>query len=73
MRVGQQSLGHAHRQERYAAFFDKDADLVVGLRVCRAFTENNQGAPGALQEIERARDSGRVGKLGRVGVDDLDQ
>ena len=73
MRVGQQALGHAHRQERDAAFFDQGADLVVGLRVCRAFAENDQRAPGALQEIERTRDSGRSRKLGRRRVDDLDE
>ena len=56
MRVGQKALGHAHRQERYAAFFDQGADLLVGLRVCRPFAENNQGALGALQDIERTRD-----------------
>ena len=55
MRVGQEALGHAHRQERYAALFDQGADLVVGLRVCRAFAENDQGALGALQQIERTR------------------
>ena len=49
MRVGQQSLGHAHRQERNTAFFDQGADLFVGLRVCRAFAENNQRALGALE------------------------
>ena len=43
MRVGQKALGHAHRQKRYAALFDADCELVVGLRVGRAFPENHQG------------------------------
>ena len=65
MRVRPEALGHAHRQERNAAFFDQGADLVIGLRVCRAFAENDQGALGAFQDIERTLDSSRSGKLGR--------
>ena len=73
MRVGQQAFGHAHRQERNAALFDQGADLVVGLRVCRALAEDDQRALGALQDIERALDGGRSGKLGGRRVDDLDE
>ncbi len=73
MRVGQKSLGHAHRQERDAGLFDQGTDLVVGLRVGRAFAENNQRALGALQEIERTRDSGRSRTLGWCRVNDLDE
>jgi hypothetical protein len=73
MRVGQQALGHAHRQERNAALFDERADRVVGLRVGRALAENDQRALGALEHIERALDGGRSGKLRRRRIDDLDE
>src|ERR1035441_337224 len=36
MRVGQQALGHAHRQEWNTALFDQNTDFVVGPRVGRA-------------------------------------
>src|SRR6266851_4792909 len=47
--------------------------MLIGLRVCRAFAEDDQGALGALQDIERTLDSGRSGKLGRCRIDDLDE
>ena len=46
---------------------------VIGLRVGGAFAENDQGTLGALEDVERALDSGRSGKLGRRRVDDLDE
>ena len=73
MRVGQQALAHAHRQERNAALLDERADRVVGLRVGRALAEDDQGALGALEHIERALDRGGRGNLGRRRVDDLDE
>ncbi len=73
MRVGQQPLGHAHRQKRDAAFLDQGADLFVGLRVCRPFAEDNQRTLGALEEIERSRDRGGRRNLRRRRVDDLDE
>ena len=73
MRVGQQALGHAHRQERNAALFDKRADRVVGLRVGRALAENDQRALGALEHVERALDRVRRRNLRRRRVDHLDQ
>jgi hypothetical protein len=73
MQVGQKTLGHAHRQKRNAALFDEGADLIIGLRICRAFAQNNQRAPGTLQEIERTPDGGRSGNLGRCRVDHLDE
>ena len=73
MRVGQQALGHAHRQERNAALFDEGADRVVGLRVGGALAEDDQRALGALEHVERALDRGRRRDLRRRRVDDLDQ
>ncbi len=73
MGVGQQALGHAHRQERNAAFFDKAADRVVGLRIGRAFAENDQRALGAFEHVERALDGVRRRNLRRRRVDDLHQ
>ena len=73
MRVGQQALGHAHRQERSAALLDQGADRIIGLRVGGALAEDDQGTLGALQDIERALDRGRSGNLGRCRVDDLDE
>ena len=73
MRVWQQALAHAHRQERNAALFDEAADRVVGLCVGSALAEDDQRALGALEDIERTLDRGRRGNLRRRRVDDLDQ
>ena len=73
MGVGQQALGHAHRQERHAALLDEAADRVVGLGVGRALAEDDQRALGALEHIERALDRGRCGYLRRRRIDHLDQ
>ena len=73
MRVGQQALGHAHRQERHAALLDQRADRVVGLRIGRALAEDDQRPLGALEHIERALDRGRRRNLRRRRIDDLDQ
>ena len=73
MGVGQQALGHAHRQEGNAALFDQRADVVVGLRIGRALAEDDQRAFGAFQHIERALD--RIGRrnLRRRRVDHFHQ
>ena len=73
MGVGQQALGHAHRQERNAALLDQSADIVIGLRIGRAFAENDQRTLGALEHVERALDRSRCGDLRRRRVDDLDE
>ena len=73
MRVGQKAFRHAHRQERYSGLFDQAANLVVGLRVRRAFPENDQRTLRALQQIERTLDGIRRGNLGRRRIDDLDE
>ena len=73
MRVGQQALGHAHRQERNAALLDQRADRVVGLRVGGALAEDDQRTLGALQHVERALDRGGRRKLRRRRIDHLDQ
>ena len=73
MQVGQQSLGHAHRQERRAALLDEGADRVVGLGVGGALAEDDERTLCALEHIERALD--RIGRrnLRRRRVDHLDQ
>src|SRR5581483_7211194 len=73
MRVGQQALGHAHRQERHARLLDEALDRLVGLRVGRALAEDDQRLPGALQDVERALHGGGRGDLRRRGIDHLDQ
>ena len=73
MRVGQQALGHAHRQEGNAALLDERADRIVGLRVGRALAEDDQRPLGALQHVERALDRIRRRNLRRRRVDHLDQ
>ncbi len=54
-------------------FSTKRADRVVGLRVGRAFAENDQRALGAFEHIERALDGDRRRDLRRRRIDDLDQ
>ena len=71
MRVGQQALAHAHRQERNAALLDERADRIVGLRVGRALAENDERALGALEHVERALDGIGRRDLRRRGVDHL--
>ena len=73
MRVGQQALGHAHRQERGAALLDEGADLVVGLRIGRALAEDDERTLCALEHVERALDGRRGRDLRGRGVDHLDQ
>ena len=73
VRVGQQTLAHAHRQEGHAALLDEGTDRIVGLRVSRAFAEDDQGTLGTLEDIERTLDGGRRRDLGRSRVDHLDQ
>src|SRR5690242_712486 len=68
MGIGQQALGHAHRQERHARLLDKRLDGVVGLRVGRALAEDDQRLLCRLQHIERAADRGGRGELRRRGV-----
>jgi len=52
---------------------DESADLIVGLRVCRAFAEDNHRTLGALENIERAFDRIWRRDLRWRGVDNLDQ
>ena len=73
MRIGQQTLGHAHWQERSAALFDEGLDLLVGLRVGRALAEDDQRLLGAFQHIKCTLDRGGRRDLRRRGVDHLDQ
>ena len=73
MRVGQQALGHAHRQEWRAALFNKTADRCIGLRISRALAEDDERALGAFEYVECALD--RLGRrnLRRRRIDDFDQ
>ena len=48
MRVGQQALGHRHRQVGDAGLLDQRADVGVGLRIGGALAEQDQRALGAL-------------------------
>ncbi len=73
MGVGEQALGHAHRQERHAALLDKALDLLVGLRVGRALAENDERTFCALEHVERALDRSGRGDLRGRRIDHLDQ
>jgi hypothetical protein len=73
MRVGEQALAHAHRQEWNAARLHQRADGVVGLRVGRALAEDDERPLGALQHAERPLDGVGRRELRRGRVDDLDQ
>ena len=69
--VGQQALGHAHRDVRDAAGFDQGADGVVGLGVGGTFAEDDRGGGWAdVQQVEGALDRVRGGELAGCGVDD---
>ena len=73
MRVGQQALGHRHRQVRDAGLFHQRADVRIGLRVRRALAENDERTLGALEQIERALHGVRRRDLARRRIDHLDQ
>ena len=67
MVVGQQALGHRHRQERHAGPLDKRADLGVGPGIGRALAEDRERALGLRQQVERAADRFRRRELGGAG------
>ncbi len=73
VRVGQQALGHRHRQVGDAGLLHQRADVRIGLRVRRALAENDERTLGALEQIERARNRVRRRDLARRRIDDLDQ
>ena len=73
MQIGQQALGHAHRNERNAALLDQRADVVVGLRIGGALAEDDQRTLRAAQHVERALDGGRRRDLRRCRIDHLHQ
>ena len=73
MVVGQQALGHRHRQERHARRLDERADLLVRPRIGRALAEDREGALGVRQQFDGARDRLRRRGLRRRRIDDLDQ
>src|ERR1700680_1992018 len=49
VRVGQQALGHRHRQIGDAGLFHQRANVRIGLRVRRALAENDERTLGALE------------------------
>ena len=63
VRVGQQALGHRHRQVGNAGLFDQSLDVGIGLRVGGALAENDQRFLGRTKQIERALDRVRRGNL----------
>src|SRR6267143_1268252 len=73
MRIRQQPLGHGHGQVRDARLLDEGTDLRVGLRIGRAFAEDNQRLLRALQQVERALDGFRRRNLLGRWIHHLDQ
>ena len=73
MGVGQQALGHAHRDVGDATLFDKGTNVVVGLRVGGALAEDDQRTFRAAQHVERTLDGRRCRDLRRSRIDHLDQ
>jgi hypothetical protein len=71
MIIGQQSLGHRHRQERDPGRLHERPDLLIGLGVGGALAEHDQRPLGPLQQAEGAVDSLRRGQLPGRGVGDL--
>ncbi len=73
MVVGQQALGHRHRQKRHARRLDKRPDLLVCARVGGALTEDHERALGIRQQFEGAPHRLWCRRLRRRRIDDLDQ
>ena len=73
VRVGQQALGHRHRQVGDAGLFHQRANVRIGLRVRRALAEDDERTLRALEQVERALDRVRRRDLARRRIDDLDQ
>jgi len=71
--VGQEALGHAHRNVGDAARLHEGADRLVGLGVGGALAEHDQRPLGGFQDLERPGDRLGSGVLGRGRVDHLDQ
>ncbi len=70
MRVGQQALGHRHRQVRNPAALDEVPDRLVGLRVGRALAQHDQRPPRLGEHPHRAPHRLGLRQLPRGGVDD---
>jgi hypothetical protein len=73
MVVGQQALGHRHRQVGNAGLLDQRTDVGIGAGVGCPFAEQDQRPLGALQQRERAPHGVGRRDLARRRVDDLDQ
>ncbi len=73
MRIGQQALGHRHRQIGDAGFLDQRADVGIDLRIGRALAHQNQRALGAFEQINGALHRVRRGNLAWRRIDYLDQ
>jgi len=52
--VGQQALGHRHRQIGQPGGFDERLYLVVGLRVCCSLAQHHQRSLGVGEQLDRA-------------------
>ncbi|SPA43029.1 protein of unknown function [Cupriavidus taiwanensis] len=73
MRIGQQALGHRHRQVRDAGLLDQLAQVRLGACIRRALAEQDQRALGGLQQRNGAVDRIRCGQLARRRIHHLDQ
>jgi len=73
MSVGQQTLAMLIGRKGMPLFSTRARMASFGLRVGRTFAEDDQGALGALEDIERALDRSGSRNLGWSRSDDLDQ
>ena len=70
MRIGQQALGHRHRQERNPGGLDEFPNHVVGLGIRGALAEHDQRSLRLSQHAQRAIDRVRRRQLSGGGVND---
>ncbi|MNK97059.1 hypothetical protein D3C87_1173740 [compost metagenome] len=71
--IGQQALGHRHRQVRNASLLDQRADIRIGASVRGTLAQQDQRALGALQQRDGTVDRVRCRELARGRVHHLDQ
>ena len=73
MRIGQQALGHGHRQVRNAGIFHQRTNVSISLGVSGTFAQQDQRALGTFEQIKSTVDSIRCRDLARRRIDNLDQ
>ncbi|SPC23583.1 hypothetical protein CO2235_MP70243 [Cupriavidus oxalaticus] len=73
VRIGQQALGHRHRQVRNARLLDQRADIRFGACVRSTLAYQDQRALGALQQRDGTVDRVRSRQLARGRIHHLDQ